>query len=456
MFQLRRERSPTRTGSSFQISNPYDVRDGVKMTIDAATGQYCNVPRCLVGFIPMAAARSVAHDDSIDASLRPSLPTGDSRGPQVSMPYEVAHVVHVDMDSETGFRGLPPEWEALLKKSKVSKDEVLKNPETVLEVMNFMKEPTKAPELPAQAPPPASGSPNSAPGPADLLDPVDPHTFLESVEKIDEGSTCVIYKAFHPRLRITVAVKEMVLNPKNERLLLEETRLMASMDHPNIVKSFSSHRVGSTLWIVMELMDGGSLTNIATYCECQEPHIAFFAREVLQALNYIHRQQRIHRDIKSDNVFLKSGGEVKLGDFGYAAQVNSDQQCRKSVVGTPYWMAPEVIKSRPYSFGVDIWSLGIMCRELAEGEPPYVDVPPMRALYLIVSAGIPVIRAPETRSSEFLDFLDHCLQREPDERWTADQLLQHPFLRLAADQKHIPAMIKLAEQLAKAEDFNEF
>jgi serine/threonine protein kinase len=97
-----------------------------------------------------------------------------------------------------------------------------------------------------------------------------------------------------------------------------------------------------------------------------------------------------------------------------------------------------------------------MCRELSEGEPPYVDVPPMRALYLIVSAGIPPIRAPESRSPEFLDFLDHCLQTDPRNRWTAEQLLDHPFIGLAADQKHIPPLITLADQLSKAEDFNDF
>jgi p21-activated kinase 1 len=206
----------------------------------------------------------------------------------------------------------------------------------------------------------------------------------------------------------------------------------------------------------MELMDGGSLTNIATYCECQEPHIAYFAREVLKALDYMHKRNKIHRDIKTDNVLLKKNGEVKLGDFGYTAQLSSDQECRKSVVGTPYWMAPELIKSKPYSFAVDIWSLGIMCRELAEGEPPYVEVPPMRALYLIVSSGIPPISNPETRSPEMLDFLDQCLKVDPKTRPSAETLLRHPFLKIAAVQSQIPPLVKLAEELSSAEDFNEF
>jgi p21-activated kinase 1 len=453
MFRLGRGKSgQAGKDAPYRISNPYDVHDGVKMGIDSETGQYVNVPRCLIGFIPVSSAKSVVGEGEIDRALIPMMHAAESRGPHVSLPYEVDHAIHVDIDSETGFRGLPPEWEALLKKSQFSKAEVLENPETVLEVMNFMKAPNKVAAAAAPPPPPDAADPIP---PADLL-PNDPHTFLEQMEKLDEGSTCVIYRAFHPTLKEKIAVKEMILNEKNERTLLEETKVMASMSHPNIIRSYSSHRMGSTLWILMELMDGGSLTNIATYCECQESHIAFFAREVLKALEYMHARRKIHRDIKTDNVLLKSNGQVKLGDFGYTAQLSADQDCRKSVVGTPYWMAPELIKGKAYSFAVDIWSLGIMCRELAEGEPPYVDVPPMRALYMIVSQGVPPISAPETRSPEFLDFLDVCLKKDPAQRATATQLLAHPFLATATEEKHIPSLIQLAEELASAEDFNEF
>jgi p21-activated kinase 1 len=449
-FRLRRGSTQTK-GSAPKISHPYDVHDGVKMTIDPETGQYLNVPRCLLGFIPVTSAKSVAREDELDSSLVPTMGR-ESRGSSlVSNPYDVDHVVHVDLDSETGFRGLPPEWESILKKAQFSKAEVLENPEAVLDVMNFLNDPNK--QTAAAAPAPAEVA---LPAIADVLRPTNPHEFLQNVEKLDEGSTCVVYKALHPELALTVAVKEMKLTPKNERLLLEETRLMAAMSHPNIIRAYSSHRVDTTLWILMELMDGGSLTNIATYCECQEPHIAYFIREVLKALAYMHANNKIHRDIKTDNVLLNRSGECKLGDFGYTAQLNSEQECRKSVVGTPYWMAPELIKSKPYSFAVDIWSLGIMCRELAEGEPPYVEVPPMRALYLIVSAGIPPISSPETRSPELLDFLDQCLKMDPAKRATAAQLLEHPFLKTAAHQAQIPPLIKLADELSSAEDFNEF
>ena len=114
----------------------------------------------------------------------------------------------------------------------------------------------------------------------------------------------------------------MILHKKNEKAVLEETSLIASMQHENIVKFYSAYRIDSTLWILMEYMDGGSLTNVAAYCECQEPHIAYFAREILKALNYMHKHNRIHRDIKTDNVLLKADGEVRLADFGYTAQLS--------------------------------------------------------------------------------------------------------------------------------------
>jgi p21-activated kinase 1 len=254
----------------------------------------------------------------------------------------------------------------------------------------------------------------------------------------------------------TIAVKEMVLNEKNERLLLAETRLMAGMNCPEIISFYSAHRVGKNLWILMELMDGGSLTNIATFCDCQEAHIAYFAREVLKALKYMHDHNKIHRDIKTDNVLIRSDGVVKLADFGYTAQLSESGESRKSIVGTPYWMAPELIKAKPYSFPVDIWSLGIMCRELAEGEPPFVEFPPMRALFLIVSQGIPELSNKEARSPLFLDFLNRCLVPDPNSRATCAELLDHPFLKTACEARFIAPLLVLAKELSQKEEFDDF
>jgi p21-activated kinase 1 len=293
------------------------------------------------------------------------------------------------------------------------------------------------------------------PKPAEILRE-DPHLFLERVERLSAGSTCVIYSAFHPGLSETVALKEMILKPKNEKLLLEEALLMSSMSHPNILKAYSAHRVDDKLWIVMELMDGGALTNFVNFTDVKERHIAYFAREVIQALAYMHKQNKIHRDIKTDNVFLKRTGEVKLGDFGYAVQLKSTEEHRKSAVGTPNWMAPEVIKGEPHSFPIDIWSLGILCRELAEGEPPYAKLAPARAMMLIASVGAPPIKDPDSRSPEFLDFLGMCLKLVPADRPPAAALLEHPFLKTACEPAEIPPMIEIADRAMSAQKFDDF
>ncbi|OHT08288.1 STE family protein kinase [Tritrichomonas foetus] len=453
MLNSKKDTKKKKGGNGPKISQPYDVREGVKMTIDAETGQFLNVPRCLQGFIPISATGTYANDADIDESLAPSLPVGDSKNPVISSLYDLSHEIHVSYDVEHGFTGLPPEWESIIKKSDLSKEDIERNPQNVITVINFLQDPNQNANA---APVEAIQSASQLPSLDSILQKVNPHTFLQEITKIDEGSTCIVYSAKDPKTGKTIVMKEMELTEKNQRLLLEETRIMAAMQHPNIVGFHSAYRVDNILWLLMEYMDGGSLTNVATYCECQEPHIAYFARETLKALAYMHENNKIHRDFKTDNVLLTAEGEVKLADFGYTAQLAAANECRKSVVGTPYWMAPELIKAQSYTFSVDIWSLGIMCRELAEGEPPYVEVAPMKALYRIVSDGIPEISNRESRSPEFLDFLDRCLALNPEQRPKANDLLNHPFLQQACEMKFIPPLINLANDLAAKEDYNDF
>jgi len=434
------------------ISSPFDVSHQVHVTFDAKTGQFMNVPRGMVKYLPPTSTGSVLEDKEFQSDM---IPEDSSKlgNPDISGPMEVEHCVHVTLDSETGFIGLPPEWERILKNSGIAKQDVIANPQAAVAALNFIQNPVASgPQILNSS---SENQKNIHIPPLDeILKSGDPRCFLEDVQKLDEGSTCTIFTAIHEGKRI--AVKEMLLTAKNERLLLEETRLMASMNHPNITKFYSAYRSGDILWILMELMDGGSLTNVATFCDCQEPHIAYFAREILKSLSYMHSQNKIHRDIKTDNVLLTEEGGVKLADFGYTAQLSQNNDCRKSIVGTPYWMAPELIQGFQYSFSVDIWSLGILCRELAEGEPPYVSTPPMRALYLIVSNGIPPITNKESRSPQFLHFLDLCLNKDPSKRPSADDLLNHPFIEMACDIKYIPPLMKLAKQLANEEEFQDF
>ena len=430
------------------VSAPFDVTRHVHITLDS-TGTYQNIPRAMLRVIPQSATGTIREDKEFAPELLPDvIKTGTSIS--ISRPVDVEHVVHVTMDSESGFVGLPPEFDKVVKNSGLTKKDIVENPEDAVNVINFFQngadalgnEPTVKPK------------PMELPSADEVIKKEDPRLFLKDLVKLDEGSTCTVYTAMWNGKKI--AVKEMQLTEKNEQTLIDETRLMFSMKDPHIVSFYDAYRIENTLWILMELMDGGSLTNVATYCDCQEPHIAYFAREILLALKYMHEQNKIHRDIKTDNVLLTNDGRVKLADFGYTAQLTLNNEQRKSIVGTPYWMAPELIQALPYSFGVDIWSLGILCRELAEGEPPYVSEAPMRALFLIVSHGIPEISNKSERSPEFIDFLNKCLERDASKRPSAVELLDHPFLKNACAIKFIPPLINLAKEIASNEEFDNF
>lgn len=161
--------------------------------------------------------------------------------------------------------------------------------------------------------------------------------------------------------------------------LKNELAMQRLCNHPNLVGLRDCFLWKDRLWIAMELMDAGCLTEILGQdIDFKEKYIAYVCRNILEALAYLHRNNKLHRDIKSDNVLINSKGEIKLGDFGFAIGLTKEQDRRKSVVGTPFWMAPELIRGAEYNGSVDIWSLGITCLEMADGEPPYYREPPLR------------------------------------------------------------------------------
>lgn len=234
---------------------------------------------------------------------------------------------------------------------------------------------------------------------------------------------------------------------QRRELLFNEVVILRDYHHPNIVETYNSYLVNDELWVVMEYLEGGALTDIVTHSRMDEEQIATVCKQVLKALSYLHSQGVIHRDIKSDSILLASDGRVKLSDFGFCAQVSQELPKRKSLVGTPYWMSPEVISRLLYGPEVDgkidearmltkmlnnffslVWSLGIMVIEMIDGEPPFFNEPPLQAMRRIRDMPPPSLKNAHKVSSRLRRFLDRMLVRDPASRATASELLTDPFL----------------------------
>ncbi|KAF8988791.1 Protein kinase [Podila verticillata] len=259
----------------------------------------------------------------------------------------------------------------------------------------------------------------------------DPSTLYSKIKKVGQGASGSVYVAKHLTTNTKVAIKQMDLSlqPRKE-LVVNEILVMKESTNPNIVNYLDSFLVkGQELWVVMEYMEGGALTDVIDNNKLSESQIACICLETCKGLQHLHSQNIIHRDIKSDNVLLDSYGHVKITDFGFCAKLTDQKNKRATMVGTPYWMAPEVVKQKEYGAKVDIWSLGIMAIEMIEQEPPYLDEEPLKALYLIATNGTPTLKKPETLSAELKNFLAVCLCVDVKSRATSRELLDHEFLR---------------------------
>ncbi|KAK1900401.1 Serine/threonine-protein kinase PAK 4 [Dissostichus eleginoides] len=276
-----------------------------------------------------------------------------------------------------------------------------------------------------------------------VVDPGDPRTYLDHYIKIGEGSTGIVCIATVKTTGKLVAVKKMDLRKQQRReLLFNEVVIMRDYHHDNVVEMYNSYLVGDELWVVMEFLEGGALTDIVTHTRMNEEQIATVCLSVLKALSVLHTQGVIHRDIKSDSILLTHDGRVKLSDFGFCAQVSKEVQRRKSLVGTPYWMAPELISRLPYGPEVDIWSLGIMVIEMVDGEPPYFNEPPLKAMKMIRDNLPPKLKNLHKVSPLLKGFLDKTLVRDPAQRSSASELLKHPFLTKAGPPSCIVPLMR--------------
>eukprot|EP00007_Cunea_sp_BSH-02190019_P000966 CAMPEP_0174230728 /NCGR_PEP_ID=MMETSP0417-20130205/1432_1 /TAXON_ID=242541 /ORGANISM="Mayorella sp, Strain BSH-02190019" /LENGTH=629 /DNA_ID=CAMNT_0015308483 /DNA_START=67 /DNA_END=1956 /DNA_ORIENTATION=- len=283
----------------------------------------------------------------------------------------------------------------------------------------------------------------------------DPEQIFRDVHKIGEGSSGEVFLGLNDKGE-QVALKVLSASVKaNLKSMEHEVRMMGTSRHENVVTYFGSYLKDDRLWVAMEYMDGGSLTDIISICQMTEPQIAAVCKETLKALEAVHKLDRIHRDIKSDNILMDLRGNVKLADFGYCAQLTEQANKRNSVVGTPYWMAPELIRGMDYGTPVDVWSLGILAIEMAEGEPPYLEFPPLRALFLIATNGSPSLKEEGKWSETFKDFMAVALDVDPVSRATCSELLHHPFLRMSCPLKNLVPLIEKAKEALAAEALAE-
>ncbi|KAI2642908.1 kinase-like domain-containing protein [Xylaria nigripes] len=268
------------------------------------------------------------------------------------------------------------------------------------------------------------------------------------VAKVKEGATSPVarevLRTFGSRAQVAIKQMDLALQPRKE-LIVNEIMVMKDSKHRNIVNFLDAflRNNNAELWVVMEYMEGGALTDVIdNNTTITEEQISTICLETCRGLQHLHSQNIIHRDIKSDNVLLDARGNVKITDFGFCAKLTETKSKRATMVGTPYWMAPEVVKQKEYGPKVDIWSLGIMAIEMIESEPPYLNEEPLKALYLIATNGTPRLKKPEKLSKELKGFLSVCLCVDVKSRASADELIRHEFL------KHGCPLPSLSELLA--------
>jgi len=283
----------------------------------------------------------------------------------------------------------------------------------------------------------------------------DPMELYEYQEKLGEGAFGTVWKAREKATDAIYAVKQVIIEQDDIDDILREIEHMSALESSDYIVNYKRGYISpkyDMLWIVMEYCGPGSVSDLMTITKktLTEVQIAVILRDVLKGLNHLHEKQRIHRDIKAGNILLNDKCVAKVADFGVSGQ-SKDFTKHHTVIGTPFWMAPEVIQEE-YDKEADIWSLGITAIEMAEGKPPYYNIHPMRAIFMIPTRPPPKLSNPEAWSQEFISFVAACLQKKPQDRPTALKLLKHPFIlkeRTVKSKAVLEILIKDADEMIR-------
>ncbi|OLL23774.1 Serine/threonine-protein kinase 25 [Neolecta irregularis DAH-3] len=299
-----------------------------------------------------------------------------------------------------------------------------------------------------------------------LADPADIYT---KQHRIGSGSFGAVYKGFDSRTKSPVAIKLIDLDHAEDEVddIIQEIAILSQMKSSHVTKHpsqlppppdppgttapsskaqscGSSWNIAQANHLLITQMKPGPIT---------EDHIAIIIREILHGLEYLHFEGKMHRDIKAANILLSSNGDVKLADFGVSGQLTATMTKKNTFVGTPFWMAPEVIKQSGYDYKADIWSLGITAIELALGEPPLSHIHPMKVLFLIPKHPAPTLEGDYSKT--FKDFVELCLQKDPSKRPTAKELLKHRFItRTTKRAMYLTELIERHETWVSQHDEN--
>lgn len=425
---------------------------------------------------------------------------------EISAPINTTRGIHVTFENGS-FVGLPDSWQMMLQNSNISESDKKEHPDAVYKALDVLMDssfrepkytttvssdsgiscddntgntdneqtqvsPSSSPDTsPSTSPSPSAPSTTTtkATSKKDLKKgklvkksiteaeiikklsqqskPGNPNTEYTFVRILGTGASGTVHLV-ESQNGNKVALKKMVLQEQlKKEMLVGEIEVLKKLRHPNIINFVECYYAEGVLSVLMEYLEGCCLTSVVSRTLLSLPQISGITYCCLDALAYLHSRHIIHRDIKSDNVLLGNGGEVKLIDFGYCAQ--SDD--RYTMVGTPYWMAPEIISKRQYSYKVDVWSLGILTIEMVDGEPPYMDENPLKAMFLVVSNGKPEVKEKGILTKELEDFLDKCLEVDVEKRKTAEELKTHPFMEIRGDMDDLVNNISLANELEDEE-----